>query len=172
MVWIILGHTLKWHFSKANLIIFQPCIESSTVNIQPDQLKGIIVDSDKMPEPVGGAEPQSDNKGVVEAITGSQLTKDKHIDANQQLVSGKTPCWNKLKDTWYFPASTRRPIQPAFLVKWSSNLEHLHRNTWTFLTRKTVSFAMDILWMFGCYVQWTCWFRLKCLVFWTFWNKT
>ncbi len=30
-------------------------------------------------------------------------------------------------------------IKPAFLVKWSSNLEHLHRNTLKILTRKTVS---------------------------------
>ncbi len=32
------------------------------------------------------------------------------------------------------------PIQPAFLVKRSSNLEHLHRNTWKILTRKAASF--------------------------------
>ena len=32
-------------------------------------------------------------------------------------------------------------IQPAFLVKRSSNLEHLHRNTWKILTRKAVSFT-------------------------------
>ena len=36
------------------------------------------------------------------------------------------------------------PIQPAFLVKRSSNLEHLHRNTWKILTRKAASFAMNI----------------------------
>ncbi len=34
------------------------------------------------------------------------------------------------------------PVQPAFLVKWSSNLEHLHRNTWKILTRKAASFAI------------------------------
>ncbi len=33
------------------------------------------------------------------------------------------------------------PIQPAFLVKQSSNLELLHRNTWKILTRKAASFA-------------------------------
>ena len=32
-------------------------------------------------------------------------------------------------------------IQPAFLVKQSSNLELLHRNTWKILTRKAVSFG-------------------------------
>ncbi len=34
------------------------------------------------------------------------------------------------------------PIQSAFLVKRSSNLEHLHRNTWKILTRKAASFAL------------------------------
>ncbi len=34
-------------------------------------------------------------------------------------------------------------IQPAFLVKWSSNLELLHRNTWKNLTGKTVSFDLS-----------------------------
>ena len=32
-------------------------------------------------------------------------------------------------------------IQPAFLVKRCSNLEHLHRNTWKILTRKAASFV-------------------------------
>ncbi len=35
-------------------------------------------------------------------------------------------------------------IQPAFLVKRSSNLELLHRNTWKILTRKAVSFGLFI----------------------------
>ncbi len=33
-------------------------------------------------------------------------------------------------------------IQPAFLVKPCSNLEHVHRNTWKILTRKAVSFVL------------------------------
>ena len=33
-------------------------------------------------------------------------------------------------------------IQPAFLVKPCSNLEHVHRNTWKILTRKAVSFEL------------------------------
>ncbi len=37
------------------------------------------------------------------------------------------------------------PIQPAFLVKRSSNFEHLHRNTWKILTRKAASFARSSL---------------------------
>ncbi len=36
---------------------------------------------------------------------------------------------------------TYSAIQPAFLVKRSSNLEHLHRNTWKILTRKAASFG-------------------------------
>ena len=35
------------------------------------------------------------------------------------------------------------PIQPAFLVKPCSNLEHVHRNTWKILTRKVVSFVQS-----------------------------
>ncbi len=35
-------------------------------------------------------------------------------------------------------------IQPAFLVKRSSNLELLHRNTWKILTRKAASFGKII----------------------------
>ena len=36
------------------------------------------------------------------------------------------------------------PIQPAFLVKPCSNLEHVHWNTWKILTRKVVSFAPSV----------------------------
>ncbi len=34
-------------------------------------------------------------------------------------------------------------VQPAFLVTPSSNLEHVHRNTWKILTRKAASFETD-----------------------------
>ncbi len=34
-------------------------------------------------------------------------------------------------------------VQPAFLVKQSSNLELLHRNTWKILTRKAASFVFQ-----------------------------
>ncbi len=37
------------------------------------------------------------------------------------------------------------PIQPAFLVKRSSNLELLHRNTWKILTRKAASFESAVI---------------------------
>ncbi len=35
-----------------------------------------------------------------------------------------------------------KSIQPGFLVKPCSNLEHVHRNTWKILTRKAVSFEL------------------------------
>ena len=41
------------------------------------------------------------------------------------------------------PLSLSDSIQPAFLVKQSSNLELLHRNTWKILTRKVASFVSD-----------------------------
>ena len=39
------------------------------------------------------------------------------------------------------PIDIFESIQPAFLVKPCSNLEHVHRNTWKILTRKAVSFG-------------------------------
>ncbi len=57
------------------------------------------------------------------------------------MVPSVLSAW--LDKSVYFILMETVAIQPAFLVKRSSNLELLHRNSWKILTRKAASFGIN-----------------------------
>ncbi len=63
--------------------------------------------------------------------------------------------------------NSQSTIQPASLVKRSSNLEHLQRNTWKILTRKAASFGLssnyNMMCIFSSRFEHICTLCLQCI---------
>ncbi len=74
--------------------------------------------------------------------TGCNHPKSAKAEGNPEVTKFTDFCWySHLRFLQILVTWVTSTLQPAFLVKPCSNLEHVHRNTWKILTRKAASFA-------------------------------